>query len=75
MSDGSVVWSCDFKNDYGVEIATWGVTSHPLVDGDRLICVVGGKGAVSVAFDKNNGKEIWRALSAKEPGYCPPVHL
>ena len=26
-----------------------------------------------VAFDKNNGEEIWRGLSAKEPGYCPPV--
>ena len=26
-----------------------------------------------VAFDKDTGKEIWRALSTKEPGYCSPV--
>jgi len=26
-----------------------------------------------VALDKNTGREIWRALSAREPGYCSPV--
>jgi outer membrane protein assembly factor BamB len=26
-----------------------------------------------VAFHKDSGKEIWRALSAMEPGYCPPM--
>ena len=33
---------------------------------------VGGEGSVAVAFDKNTGKELWRALSAPESGYCPP---
>ncbi len=73
VSDGSVVWSRDFKDEYGLEIPDWGVAAHPLVDGNRLICVVGGNGSTCVAFDKNTGREIWRALSAKEPGYCPPV--
>jgi outer membrane protein assembly factor BamB len=26
-----------------------------------------------VAFDKRTGKELWRALSATQPGYCPPI--
>jgi len=26
-----------------------------------------------VAFNKNSGKEIWRSLKTKEPGYCPPM--
>jgi outer membrane protein assembly factor BamB len=26
-----------------------------------------------VAFDKNTGQELWRALDAPEPGYCPPT--
>jgi outer membrane protein assembly factor BamB len=51
----------------------WGFSAHPLLDGPRLICVVGGEGSVAVAFDKNTGKELWRALSAREPGYCPPM--
>ena len=26
-----------------------------------------------MAFDKDTGKELWRSLSAKEPGYAPPM--
>jgi len=73
VSDGTVVWSKNFREDYGLKVPHWGVAGHPLVDGDRLICVVGGPDAVCVAFDKRSGKEIWRALSASEPGYCPAV--
>jgi outer membrane protein assembly factor BamB len=72
-SDGNVVWSCDFKRDYGLKIPVWGTSSHPLIDGDRLICVVGGEGSVAVAFDRRSGKEVWRSLSAQQPGYAPPV--
>lgn len=70
---GSVVWSRSFKKDYGVATPLWGFSAHPLLDGNKLICLVGGKGSTVVAFDKDSGKEIWRALSAKEPGYCPPM--
>ena len=73
VDDGSVVWSKNFVEDYGLEMPEWGVASHPLVDGERLICVVGGNEATVVAFDKRTGEEIWRALSARQPGYCPPV--
>jgi outer membrane protein assembly factor BamB len=37
--------------------------------------VVGGKGSVAVAFDKMTGRELWRAISANEPGYCPPTMI
>jgi outer membrane protein assembly factor BamB len=70
---GDIVWSRDFKKDYGLETPIWGWASHPLIDGDKLICVVGGKGTTAVAFHKDSGKEIWRALSSKEPGYSAPV--
>jgi len=70
---GKVLWSRDFKRDYSVQSPMWGFSSNPLLDGQRLICLVRGPGTTVVAFDKDTGKEIWRALSAKEPGYCPPV--
>ena len=73
VGDGAVVWSRDFMDDYGLEIQTWGFAAHPLVDGDRLICVVGGENSTCVAFDKRTGKEVWRALSSTDAGYCPPV--
>ena len=37
----------------------WGVSAHPLIYEDKLICVVGGEGSTVVAFDKINGNELW----------------
>jgi outer membrane protein assembly factor BamB len=70
---GRPIWAKDFQQDYGAPVPIWGFCGHPLVDGDQLICLVGGEGSVAVAFDKNTGKELWRALSASESGYCPPT--
>ena len=70
---GKIVWSRDFKKDYQTKTPLWGFAGHPLLDGKKLICLVGGENAVVVAFDKDDGHELWRALNAKEPGYCPPT--
>lgn len=70
---GTLVWAKDFKKDYGAKTSLWGHASHPLVDGNKLICVVGGEGSCAVAFDKDTGKELWKSLTAAEPGYCPPT--
>jgi outer membrane protein assembly factor BamB len=72
-TDGKVLWSHEFKKDYGIKAPMWGFAGHPLLDGNRLICLVGGAGSTAVAFDKDTGKELWRALSAEEPGYSSPV--
>ncbi len=73
VADGSELWSKDFKEAPGAKTPTWGFSATPMVHGDLLICLVGGEGSVAMAFDKMSGAEKWRALSAKEPGYCPPV--
>jgi outer membrane protein assembly factor BamB len=70
---GHVVWSRDFKEDYKIKTPTWGFAGNPLLDGGKLICLAAGSNSTVVALDKNTGREIWRALSAKEPGYCSPV--
>lgn len=69
---GDVIWSKELKKEYKIDAPQWGFCGAPLVDGQKLICLVGGQGSVAVAFDKDTGKEIWKALSATEPGYCPP---
>jgi outer membrane protein assembly factor BamB len=69
---GQELWSHDFKKEYQVATPMWGFSSHPLVDGQKLICLVGGQGSVAVAFDKDTGKELWRSLTAPDPGYCAP---
>ena len=61
VDDGVVIWQKDYAADYDSSIPTWGTSSPPLVDGDRLIAVVGGKpDAMVVAFDKQTGDEVWR---------------
>jgi len=70
---GRLLWAKDFKKDYAAPTPIWGFCGHPLVEGDALICLVGGPGSVAVAFDRHTGKELWRALTASESGYCPPT--
>jgi outer membrane protein assembly factor BamB len=72
---GDVIWKKDLVQEYNSPTPIWGFAAHPLVDGDLLHCVVGGEGSVAVAFDKKTGKEVWRALSATEQGYCPPTMI
>jgi len=72
-ASGKLLWSRDFKKDFEAKTPLWGFAGHPLIEGNKLICLVGGSNSVAVAFDKDTGKELWRALSAKEPGYAPPV--
>lgn len=73
ISDGKVIWSKNYKTDYLVTTPNWGFTSPPLVDEERLICIVGGDSSGCVAFDKFTGVELWRSLTSTEPGYSAPV--
>ena len=70
---GKVLWSREFKKDFKARTPMWGFAGHPLVDGRKLICLVGGEQSLVVAFDKDSGQELWRALEAREPGYAPPM--
>lgn len=72
---GTVLWEKNLPQSYGASVPLWGYASHPLVHGDRLICLAGGPGSTVVALDKLTGREIWKALSAREIGYSPPTLL
>ena len=75
VESGQVIWEKDYVADYDTSVPTWGTVSAPLVDGERLITVVGGEpDALVVAFDKRTGAEIWRAVKVVgEMGYGQPV--
>ncbi|MBL9162520.1 MAG: PQQ-like beta-propeller repeat protein [Planctomycetaceae bacterium] len=70
---GKILWHKNFPKDYHTKTALWGYASHPLIDGDNVICVVGGEGTHAVAFDKNTGEQNWAALTSPEQGYSPPT--
>lgn len=75
VKTGAVLWQRDYVKDFDASAPSWGFTGAPLVDGDRLICLVGGEpNAKVMALDKRTGAEIWRALSSDwEPGYSQPI--
>ncbi len=70
---GKVLFEKNFPKEYNTKSALWGYASHPLIDGQKLICVAGGAGSHTVALDKDTGAELWRAGTAKEQGYSPPT--
>jgi len=75
VKTGEVIWSKDYVRDFQTVMPVWGIASAPLVDGNRLIAIVGGQpDAKVVAFHKRTGKELWRAIASdSEPGYCQPL--
>ena len=79
VDTGEILWRKDYGEDYKVDRMQWGFdwgfASAPLVDGERLICFVGGPDdARVVAFDKLTGEEIWRALpGGTDLGVAQPI--
>lgn len=71
VQTGDLIWTKNYIDDYDTSVATWGVASAPLVDGDRLIAIVGGEpDALVVAFNKRTGEELWHAVNVVgEMGY------
>jgi outer membrane protein assembly factor BamB len=72
---GKVIWSHDTVKAFAARIPMWGHSCSPLIDGERVVVQVSGKGdACLMAFDRLTGKEVWRSL-ADPPGYSSPVLL
>ena len=72
LETGEVRWEVNFKDDLAAETPIWGHSAHPLIDGNQVICMVGGDGQTVVAFDRADGSIRWQALDASGVGYCPP---
>lgn len=72
-ASGKQVWKKNLAEEYGAAVPLYGFAAQPLVDGDRLITLVGGSGPAVVALNRHTGEEIWQALKAGEPGYSAPL--
>ena len=60
-SGGRVVWKRNLKEEF--ELKGTSLDTSPLIERELLILMLGGKaGAGVVAFDRNTGREVWRAL-------------
>jgi outer membrane protein assembly factor BamB len=73
-SDGQTVWTIDLMKQYGAENIKWGITENLLFDANTVYCTAGGTGAALVAFDINNGREIWKSgANGEKSAYCSPM--
>jgi len=71
---GKQVWKKDLMADYGGKHGRWEYSESPLIDGDRVVCVPGGRKATMVVFDKKKGTEVWKAaLGDSAAGYSSVI--
>src|SRR5262249_2698159 len=54
-SDGSVLWQKNILKEFGARNIYWLISESPLVDGDRVVVMPGGRAAGMVALDKMSG--------------------
>jgi outer membrane protein assembly factor BamB len=78
--DGQEVWKFNVADRYGKLDIQFGMTSTPLLDGDRLYLQLLHSGAsLVIALDKATGREIWKhdrqsdARDECEHSYASPV--
>ena len=73
-TSGEPIWKKNLALEYKVKEFT-GITASPLIEDELLILYICGKPAACVvAFDKNSGKEAWRALDDSFT-YSSPIIL
>ncbi len=83
---GKEAWRVNFGKDLngevnpiggGLERPTplgWGNAAAPLVGGDQLVCVPGGKRGLFAGLDKATGKVLWRSAAVTDQApYSSPV--
>lgn len=73
-ADGGKLWQIDTLKTYGAANLFFGASCSPIVEGERVLVNVGGKGASIVAFDKDTGKELWKNLDDKA-SYSSPIAI
>ena len=61
---GEKIWGLNILEEFGSENITWALAESLLVDGDRVICCLGGPDTAVVALDKMTGKTVWKSASA-----------
>ncbi|MEM0898252.1 MAG: PQQ-binding-like beta-propeller repeat protein [Verrucomicrobiota bacterium] len=64
LASGENVWSFDWGKKWPLDrkqLPTWGYSSSPVIDGDRLFIEPGAPGASMVCLDRNTGKILWQS--------------
>lgn len=70
---GRLLWSKDLKSEYQAQQPTWGFAAAPLIHQNLVIVHAGCQpNGCYVAFDRRNGRELWRG-GTDPTGYGSPI--
>jgi outer membrane protein assembly factor BamB len=66
LKSGKLIWQRDTTKDWEIPPAFFGVGSSPILEGGKLIVMVGGQpNSGVVAFDPATGKTLWESVGEK----------
>lgn len=71
-ASGKVVWSQNLLQKFRGSVPSWGISESPLIDGDRLIVMPGGRDGSLVALNKGDGALVWKS-GTEGAGYSSAV--
>jgi len=68
------IWETNVLDQFATSNLKFGVSGSPLLDGERIVVPVGGKGASLVAFERATGKVAWQSLD-DAASYASPIQI
>ena len=72
-NNGSVIWGKNILNDNSAKNLPWAMAASPLIVDDKVIVLPGGgNGKSVVAYNKNTGAPVWKALGDPQ-AYVSPM--
>ena len=69
---GKQIWQHDLVAEYGGKIIKWNNAASPMIEGNLIFVNAGGAGQALLAFDKNDGKLVWKGEDDM-PTHASPV--
>lgn len=64
--DGSRRWQVNILSRFRAPLIRWGISESPLVEGDRVVVMPGGREATLAALDKKTGATLWTASGLED---------
>ena len=71
-ANGKPVWEKNLVSDFSGKRPDWGFSGSPTIDGKNVILDSGGKGASTVALNKDTGALVWKS-GDDQAGYGSPI--
>ncbi len=69
---GKIKWQRDLVKEFGGKVIQWKSAASPVLDGNLIFVNAGGAGQAFLAFDKTDGKVVWKS-GDETPTHASPT--